>query len=493
MTQSSTLTVDSVIFPSMYRDSVALMMVAAALERIDGVDRAGVVMGTPANLAILAASEMLPATLTASPDDIVVVVRARDADTVAAALAEATSLVNKKGGEHQGEVGAGPRPGSILEGIDALPSAGILAVSTPGGYAPLLVKQGLSAGLHVFCFSDNVSIADEVELKTLAAKRDLLLMGPDCGTALLDGLPLGFVNAVTSGPVGIVSASGTGAQEVMCQLAARGVGVSQVIGVGGRDMSAEVGALMTYQAIDLLVADDATECLVLVGKPPAPAVAEALMARLAALDKPVVACLIGSPAAPTRGSLTLCLTLVDAASAAAVIAGGIELGETDSAVATWGAQATSAGILGLYTGGTLASEAKYLLKAMDLQARILDLGDDEYTVGRPHPMIDPSLRSARVVEAGIDPSIGLLLLDLVLGHGANLDPATPLAEAVVTAKARAKDDGRELVAVASVCGTILDPQSLSTQRAILADAGVLLASSNAAAVRAAGAIARAVT
>ncbi len=476
----------SAVFPSLYRDSVTLMMIASKLQGMPGVERAGVVMATPANVEILATAGMLPENLMASPDDLVIVVRCDDDSTAATAIAAATDQV---AGVGQGEAGSAEliRPGTLLEGLHALPGANLLSVSTPGAYAPLLVKQGLQAGLNVFCFSDNISVADEVALKELAVSKGLLLMGPDCGTAFIDGVPLGFVNAVSRGPVGMVSASGTGAQEVMCQLDAQGVGVSQVIGVGGRDLSAEVGASMTHLALDLLDADDETECIILIGKPPAPEVAEALLLRLSTSAKPVVVCLIGNSQIGTVGPVTTTATLAGAATAAATLVGAPALDDAPLAVLPESG-VHGGGVLGLYTGGTLASEAKYLLKENGIKAEILDLGDDEYTVGRPHPMIDPSLRASRVAEAGADPSIGIVLVDLVLGYGSSPDPATPLAQAAIAAQETANADGRVLHIVASICGTTRDPQGIAAQRALLVDAGVILAESNSAAVRTAVAL-----
>ena len=476
----------SLVFPSLYRDSVTLMMIASQLQRVAGVERAGVVMATPANLEILATAGMLPEQLVASPDDLVIVVRCDDEAAADAAIAAATEQV---AGIGQAESSSAElvRPGTLLEGVHALSGANLLSISTPGAYAPLLIKQGLQAGLHVFCFSDNIAVADEVALKELAVSKGLLLMGPDCGTALIDGMPLGFVNAVSAGPVGIVSASGTGAQEVMCQLDAQGVGVSQVIGVGGRDLSAEVGASMTNLALDLLSADEQTECIILIGKPPAPEVAQALLSRLAQSAKPVVVCLIGNSKVGTNGPVTTTATLADAATAAATLVGAPALDDSPLAVLPESG-VHGGGVLGLYTGGTLASEAKYLLKENGIKAEILDLGDDEYTVGRPHPMIDPGLRASRVAEAGADPAIGIVLVDLVLGFGSSMDPASPLAQAAKAAKQAASVDGRVLHIVASICGTSRDPQSIAGQRALLLDAGIVVAESNAAAVRTAVAL-----
>ncbi|MCC2317057.1 acyl-CoA synthetase FdrA [Cellulomonas chengniuliangii] len=465
------------VLPRLYRDSVALMALASSTEKRDGVRRVGAVMATPGNLEILERSSMRPADLVAAPDDLLLVVRADDE-----AIADA-ALDSAEAGLTAAEQSTGERveqlPQSIAEGVAAADGATLATISTPGAYAPAVAEQALRHGLHVFCFSDNVSIEDEVRLKRLAVDRGLLLMGPDCGTAILDGVPLGFANVVQRGSVGIVAASGTGAQEVSCLLDLAGCGVSQLIGVGGRDLSTEVDGLMTHHALDMLAADEATEVVVVVSKPPAPAVAERLLARLAILGKPVVACLLGLP--DSDGPVVVRGTLEGGAIAAAELAGhplAIEAAATpDLDVPLTG------GVLGLYTGGTLASESKVILGAAGVQAEILDLGDDEFTAGRPHPMIEPAERSERVAAAGADPQVGLVLVDLVLGYGASADPAAPLAEAVRTARAAAAADGRELVVVGSVCGAPDDPQGIDAQRAVLREAGVLLHPSNASAAR----------
>jgi len=481
MTTTTSQALAARVLPRLYRDSVTLMALASSLERRDGVTRAGAVMGTPGNLTVLERSGMRPDGLAPAPDDLVLVVRGRDEAAVAAALDAGEAGLVTAGPD----VGARPvrAPRTVAEGLVVAPGATLAVVSTPGTYAPLVVEQALRAGLHVLCFSDNVTTADEVRLKSLAARRRLLLMGPDCGTAILDGVPLGFANAVRRGPVGIVAASGTGAQEVSCLLHRAGTGVSQLVGVGGRDLSVEVGGTMTDLALDLLGADDDTAVVVVVSKPPAAQVARRLLARLAGIGKPAVACLLGED--DTDGAVPVRGTLESAARVAARLVG------TDLDLATVEPPTAPAvrGVLGLYTGGTLAAESRVVLARAGVHARVLDLGDDEYTVGRPHPMIDPSARAEHVVAAGGRPDVGILLLDLVLGFGAAADPATPLASAVGAAVAAARADGRELVVLASVCGTDRDPQGLDAARRTLSDAGVLVHPSNAAAARTAVALA----
>jgi FdrA protein len=472
---TTTPTLAASVFPRLYRDSVALLALASKLQQRERIVRAGVVMATPANLRLLVESDMLPDGVAAGPDDLLITVKGGDPAAVEDALAfAATALSNT-------DAGASPtaeaRPQTIAEGLAERPGATVVTVSVPGTYAALVAEQALRRGRHVMCFSDNVPVEDEVRLKALAARRRLLMMGPDCGTAVLDGVPLGFANVLRPGPVGIVAASGTGAQEVSCLLDRAGVGNAALIGVGGRDLSAAVGGVMTELALDLLVEDRSAEVIVVVSKPPAPAVAERLLARLgkiAADGVPVVACLLGlDDAEDDAAPVAVRGTLEGAAIEAARLA-GVTLAP---AVAEPTAESGPAGrVLGLYTGGTLAGEAKVLLGRAGVAAEVLDLGDDQYTAGRPHPMIDPAARAARITAAAEDPTVGVVLLDVVLGHGAHPDPAGAVAAAVRAAT-------RPLAFVASICGTAADPQGLDAQARTLREAGVLLAGSNAAATR----------
>ena len=475
------------VLPRLYRDSVALMAIASTTEKRDGVIRVGSVMATPANLQILAESEMLPAGLAASADDLVIVVRAETAEAAEAALdAAEQSLTSVESSGNRVE----RRPSTIDEGIavaladDADQPPTLATISVPGTYAPLVAERAIRRGMHVFCFSDNVSLDDEVRLKQLAVEHGKLHMGPDCGTAILDGVPLGFANVVREGSIGIVAASGTGAQEVSRLIDFGGGGVSQLIGVGGRDLSSAVGGLMTNLALDLLGDDPDTDVIVVVSKPPATEVAIALLEQLSRIARdgtPTVACFLGAQDTDPEGGMSGVVvrgTLEAGAEAALQLAGfPFDLESPPSAAVPPGR------ILGLYTGGTLASETKVILKNAGVVSEILDLGDDEYTAGRPHPMIDPETRADRIVAAGADPGVGTILLDLVLGFGASADPATPVATAVRQAREQATASGRDILVVASVCGTAGDPQGLERQRTILAEAGIVLCQTNAAAAR----------
>jgi FdrA protein len=497
---------------SAYQDSVTLLHLARELRTGDGVLEAAALMGTPANKGLLAQAGLLtPEAEAAGPNDLVIVVRAESIAAAERATAQAEAVFASKQERLQRAGRSLPR---TLDGAcHRFPGANLVVISVPGVFAASEARKALSLGLHVMLFSDNVSLEDEVSLKRLAARKGLLLMGPDCGTAIVNGVPLGFANAVPRGRVGVVAASGTGLQQVTCLLAARGEGISQAIGVGGRDMTEKVGGLMTLQALDALGVDPATELIVVIGKPPAPAVQAEVEARLRSLGKPGVLALLGRGVRAKReGALSTVLTMEEAAEAACAALQGVswaprpfrapveEIRRRAQTVRQTLTQEQRA-IRGLYAGGTLAHEAVLILEtlvgpvATNLafgsvgHHRVMDLGADEFTLGRAHPMLDSTLRVEAIRQAARELEVAILLLDVVLGYGAAPDPAGDLAPAIQAARADARARGRDLAVVASVIGTPGDPQGLEAQIARLEAAEVWVLPSNAQAVRAAACIA----
>ena len=503
-----TTLVRSRILRDTYRDSVELMRVAAELERLPGVRRAALLVATPPNREVLNSAGLLDdEAATAHPNDLILAVAADDATAADAALGRAVTLLTTA---TETAVGSTVRtaPTTIAQAVAEAPAANLVLVSTPGLHATAEALKALKRGLHVFLFSDNVPIADELELKRVAVRKNLLLMGPDCGTAILDGVPLGFANAVRRGPIGLVGASGTGLQQVVCLIDRLGAGISQAIGVGGRDLDERIGGLMMLAALDRLAEDRATTAIVLVSKPPAPAVSQRVLERSRKAGKPVVVCFLGGDPARIAGAgATPAATLEDAAVLAVRLAGGIPAGDGIARPAEGELEKAVLGqamrlapgqraIRGLYSGGTLAYEAALLVKEAipDTEARrihsLLDLGDDEYTVGRPHPMIDFRLRNERITDAADDPSTAVILLDVVLGYGSHPDPAAELVPVIEAARARTARAGSELIVIGSVCGTAGDPQGLEGQESRLSAAGMRLAPSNARAARLALRVAR---
>lgn len=494
------------IFANSYRDSVELMQIAAALEDLAGIERAGLVMATPANRDVLAAAGLLTAeAAVAGPNDLVVAVSASDDAAAEAAMDHAGArLTGGPGGDSGGGEATRTTARTIAEAVGESSAANLVLIATPGAYATAEAMKALKRGLHVFLFSDNVSVEDEIELKALARRKGLLLMGPDCGTAILDGVPLGFANVVRRGTVGLAAASGTGLQQVTSLIDRAGAGVSQAIGVGGRDLDERVGGVMMIDAIERLAADPGTSVIVLISKPPSASVSARVLAAAAGAGKPVVVNFLGGDPDAVRAAGGIpAATFQEAAEIAAALAMGRSVpeqaadgpGETIDAGLTDGFTDGQVRIRGLFSGGSLAGEAKLVLRA-ELGAtdaarhEIIDLGADEYTVGRPHPMIDPRLRNETIEATAQDPTTGVILLDVVLGTGSNPDPAGVLVASIRAAQATAAANGRRIVVVASVCGTDSDPQGLAAQEATLAAAGVVLAPSNARAASIAAGIAR---
>ena len=476
-----------------YADSVMLLQVSRRVGALQGVLAAQVAMATPLNLEVLVGMGFtIPP---CSPNDMVVALRLDDPDrlpdaldAVAAALAPVVDDASQGGGATESP----PRTtGSALRRS----GADVALVSVPGAFAAVEAMDALDAERDVMVFSDNVPVPHEVALKRTAAERGLLVMGPDCGTALVGGVGLGFVNVVEPGPIGIVAASGTGCQQLMCLLAAAGVGVGAALGVGGRDLSADVGGLSTREALRRLDSDPSIHRIVLVSKPPAPEVAAELEAYAAGLSTPVDLALLG----PGRPDLTAVVGTVLTA-----------LGITPPPWPTWGATAAPPGsghLRGLFVGGTLCDEAMLVAAAtlgpvhsniplagghrltdpgdaVGLEGPVMiDFGDDRLTQGRAHPMIDPTLRLQQIAAVAADPTSGVLLLDVVLGHAAEADPAALLAPAIASAITAAGDRGRTLPVVVSCTGTEADPQGLTRQARALAEAGAEVHLSNAGAAR----------
>ena len=477
-----------------YHDSVSLMQVSRTVAGTPGVTAAQVAMATELNVDVLQ-SMGFDVPVEAGPNDLVVALRAADAEGVDAglvAVADALAALRGTGESGGGDDEVAPR---TLGSAAARSGANLAVISVPGQHAVTEAFDAIASGLSVMLFSDNVSVDDEVRLKDAAAAADVLVMGPDCGTAHVGGVALGFANVVRPGEVGIVAASGTGAQQVMCLLDAAGVGLSHCLGVGGRDLKAAVGGRSTRQALTALADDPATQTVLVVSKPPDAAVITDVEAHAAALGLRVHWAVLG----PARPDLT------EAVEAFLVAEG--------HPVPTWPATrapledpalVVGPALRGLFCGGTLADEAMTVAEmtlggirsniAHDPELAlgadltdpghvVIDFGDDGLTRGRAHPMIDPTLRMERIAREASDPTCGVLLIDLVLGHGSHPDPAGELADAVRSARATAHAEGRALPVVVSLTGTDADPQHRARCAEVLADAGASVFLSNAAATR----------
>jgi len=483
-----------------YYDSVVLMQLQRSLAALPGVLDAGVVMGTDANKDILAQSDLLtPEVQAAVADDLVIVVRTEDAAAAQAALDQVDELLTRRRRGIEQEY----RPRSLESAAQLMPDAQWVLISVPGRYAAGVARQALHLGKNVFLYSDNVSLNDEVALKQTAAEKGLLVMGPDCGTAIVNGVGLGFANRVRRGPIGMVAASGTGLQQVSSRIHQLGSGITHSLGTGGRDLSQAVGAVTAHQGLDLLSRDPETRVIVLISKPPAPQVADELLRAARSADKPVVVDFIGySPAARHVDNLRFATSLDEAADLAVQLVTSTPDAESPLDLPRF---ATGQRYLrGLFSGGTLAYEALLILQdylpavysnaPLDKDYRlanslvsqehtIVDLGEDEFTVGRLHPMMDNDLRIRRLQQEADDSEVAVILLDVVLGYGAHPDPASELAPAIARARAEAEHAGRHLEVIAVVVGTDEDPQDMDAQVQQLEATGARVETSNEAAVR----------
>jgi len=487
--------------PGFYLDSVALMRLSREIAGLPGVVEAALMMATPANKQIMADAGLLAASgKAAEAGDLVLGIRAESPAAATAARDQAVGLLDaprRKPGRGESPGAAAWRPRTLRAALESAPESNLALISVPGDFAAAEARKALRQGLHVMIFSDNVTVADEVALKSEARAAGRLLMGPDCGTAIINGVPLAFANKVPGGNIGLIGASGTGLQEISCLIARGGGGLSQAIGVGGRDLSEAVGGITTLMALAALDADPETAHVVLVSKPPSAQVAARVMARIGASDKAFTVCFIGAEKFDLPKNAVLATTLKSAAENAL---GGAEIGAGFDASA--GSLARRKGrVVGLFAGGTLAAEAQVVFRAAgqavasnapipgvarlgapesgaaNASHAMIDLGADEYTLGRPHPMIDPSVRDAALDGALADASVAVVLLDLVLGFGAHGDPAGHLARRFEGRPDGGPDGGP--IIVVSVTGTEDDPQPRSAQVATLERVGVLVAPSNA--------------
>ncbi|NUR86112.1 MAG: acyl-CoA synthetase FdrA [Nonomuraea sp.] len=480
------MSVTAVVKHNTYFDSVSLMSISTRANGLDGVKQAFVAMGTDMNKEVLAGLGLLtPELREAGNGDLMIVVEGGGQDV----LEQIEQLLVRKA------PAGGPSAVSyrtIGAAVAGEPGANLAVIAVNGAYAAREARTALNNGLHVMLFSDNVPVEQEIALKRLAHERGLLMMGPDCGTAIIDNVALCFGNAVRPGDVGIVAASGTGAQEVSVRVHALGGGISQLIGTGGRDLSEQVGGIMMIDGIRALAADPATEVIILVSKPPAPSVERKVLAEIADAGKPVVVYFIG-------GSQEAVLAAGGRFAGSSLQAAAAALDLDTEPITPPVPQLSGRYVRGLFCGGTLCDESMYALleRGFDVWSNIqknpdfalragspsrghtfLDFGDDDFTNGRPHPMIDPSLRLARLVQEAKDPQVAAIVMDFILGFGAHQDPVGVTLPAIEQAKAIAAADGRHLEIVGYVLGTDLDNPSLERQVAALRAAGVTVTRSS---------------
>lgn len=502
------MSTSSRFYPNLYKDSVSLMTVSAQVTSVPGIEAASVVMASATNVDNLAQAGL--GTFEVRPNDLVVAVSGTE-EACEEALALADSLLSAAPGGGGDETAAAAPVTSIQMAVAKDPALNLALISVPGDYAAAEAMKALRLGLDVMVFSDNVSPEAELALKQYAREADLMVMGPDCGTSIVNGIPLGFANVVRRGPIGVVGASGTGTQEVTVRVHQNGSGISQALGTGGHDLADAIGGISMLHGLAALDADPGTSVIVLVSKPPSPDVAATVLAAAEASDKPVVVIFLGAdPASITRNGVYGAAYLAQAADMAVELARGeqphageITISNDMRRVLNDLARSMAPSqryVRGIFSGGTFCYEAQLVHRVRGISAwsntpvkgnsaltdirtsvenTIVDMGDDEFTQGRPHPMIDPSQKDARVRDEVADPTTAVVLFDVVLGYGSADDPTAELISIIGTSKAKARAEGRAVAFIGYVCGTDLDPQDRAKAVAGLKAAGVLVASSNA--------------
>ena len=477
-------------FKNLYKDSVSLMQLTASISSTTGIEKLSVAMQTKANLQ---RAQILGLNIDAkpSPNDLMAVFEAADADEALKVFNLIEKALNAKE-ERKSEVKE-QKTVSILQTKERVVDLNFALISVPGAYAAAEALKALKAGLNVMLFSDNVSEDDELMLKEEAVRRDLLMMGPDCGTAVINGMPLGFANVLKKGSIGLVGASGTGLQEVSCAISNLGGGLCQVIGTGGRDLHEKIGGLMSMYALDLLARDDSTKVIGVISKPPASSVKEKIIAKLKSIKKPVVVHFVGDKNPKSQdGNITYASSLIECAKiACALLEGGSLSLSKDEVLPKAKSNESNNALCAIFCGGTFCAEAQSLALECGFNVKsnvpvqgakslkyegpgnvFVDMGDDEFTNGRPHPMIDPSLRDEFFAKSMQDPHVKVILFDVVLGYGSSLTPLEGLKKLIKLNK-RA-----DLNFVCHVCGTDEDPQSLKNTVNELKALGVTVADSN---------------
>lgn len=498
----------NVIKKNSYYDSATLMLLTSKVApSVGGSKNVAVMMATEMNKELMRGSGLLSDEgEAASPNDLIFAVRAEDEAAADAAIAMAQDILEKK---NSAKAAAGDTERvykTTEEALEGMGGADVAVVSLPGAFAHIEVKRLLKNDVNVLLFSDNVSLEHEIALKDLAIERGLLMMGPDCGTAVVNGVGLGFSNKVKRGPVGIVAASGTGMQEVMTLVSNFGSGVSQALGTGGRDVKDAVGGRMMLHCLDMLEADPNTKVIAIIAKPPAPSVVAKLNERIKTLTKPVVACLLGDTSNLLGDSGCVQAHTLTQAAARCLELAGVDATipareDADKVVADLKAQLAPSQryMRGLYCGGTLSYETQLVLRdrvgevwsnapldhdfkladsAVSQKNTVLDLGDDEFTVGKPHPMIQPSLRHDRLIAEALDPEVAVIALDIEIGYGSNDEAGQILADEVTEARELLAKEGRTVGFFATICGSYEDYQGYETQKAILEGAGIVVFETN---------------
>jgi succinyl-CoA synthetase alpha subunit len=493
-----------------YHDSVLLMQIANKLKDLEGVSDTAIMIGTNQNKEALRLSGLYTKEIDdATPNDLFFVVKADTLEIGENALEVAEDLISN---QRYSQVADDDVAKSIGTAKQLLPDSNLALISIPGSFVKREAMKALEEGLNLLIFSSNVPIEDELEIKKIADSKGLLVMGPDCGTAIIGGAALGFANSVRKGSIGVVGASGTGIQEITCLVHQLGEGITHAIGTGSNDVSEKVGAATMIRGLEILDQDPNTRVIVVVSKPPAYEAQEKILKMVKTLGKPTVICFIGGdPSLIQDYDLNFARTLEEAALKAVTLVTGktLEIENFSIGKTEWMKIAErefrrldshQKFVRGLFSGGTFSNESATILLELfqkvhtnstlrgalklrdplkSIEHTCLDIGAEEFTLGKPHPMLEPNMRIDFLLKEARDPETAVVLLDFVLGHGVHQDPAGAFIHTILEARELARAEGRYLPIVCSVCGTNEDPQNRSQQIKKLEEAGVIVMPSNA--------------
>jgi FdrA protein len=496
-----------VIRKNQYFDSVFLMGVNHRLAQLPGVQQTAVLMASEKNKQLLLDIGIHGVGIdSAQPNDLIVAVIADTSQIVENALSNLDQALHSRVGSTLSS-----HIHTFEEGLSEKSTANLAVFSIPGEYVTREAMKALEANLNVFIFSSNVSLQEELQLKQFAQDQNVLVMGPDCGTSILGGVGIGFANVVRKGTIGVIGPSGTGLQEFTSQVHNAGYGISHAIGTGSHDLSDRIGGITTLTALEALERDDQTRVIAIVAKPPGERTLKHLITRLGICSKPIVTCFLGLPFenGGRTSEIIWTRTIDDAVRSSIQVLndratpGEIQLTHEECELASttrarWSSKQCH--LRGLFAGGTFCYQSQQILHDHGIEVysnapihpenklahpdqshghTLVDMGDDTYTLGRPHPMIDGSIRKQRIISESHDPSVAIILIDFILGYNASADPVGDLLDAILEARQIKRREGGDLSIVASICGTEEDPQELGLQVKLLEEVGVIVFNSNA--------------
>lgn len=514
-----------------YYDSVVLMQLNAKIREIKNINNVKISMGTPQNKETLFKMGFSDIVLRTTANDLIIAFEVQDKESISIVEESIKEILKER--SEKSKANSEYKPSSLASSIKLFPEANFVIISIPGTFAAIEARKALNEGLHVMLFSDNVPVEAEIELKKIAKSKGLLLMGPDCGTAIINGVPLGFANEIKRGHIGIIGASGTGIQEVSCLIDRLGEGISQVIGTGGRDLHKEIGGKTMMQGIETLSHDPQTHVIVVVSKVPDEEAGKLIVSALVNSGKPCVLYFIGKNFSIKSNSIIIASSFEEVALMAISCLKGTML--TGSFITeynlltTWYEEIVPEGFIfdenkieeivkreingksprqkyirGYFTGGSLCEETLFILSKeiknifcnihpepslrlidpnKSIGHSLIDLGDDVFTRGHPHPMIDPTIRNERILSEIEDDDIALMLIDIVLGYGSNPDPVGAILPYLIKARDKALSKHQTLTVIASIVGTDKDPQNYLNQREKLESEGFIVMPSNAQAAK----------